>query len=40
MDFSYGGEFVIRGLDRKGAVNEFQEELDRGMEFGASIVET
>ena len=40
MDFEYGGEFVLRGLDKKGAVNDLQEELDRAMEFGASIVAT
>lgn len=40
MDFAYGGEFVLRGLDKKGAVNDLQEELDRAREFGASIIET
>lgn len=39
MDFSYGGEFVVRGADKKGDIQDFQEELERAMEFGASIVE-
>lgn len=40
MDYSYGGEFVVRGVDKKGDMKSFQEELDNAMEFGASIVET
>lgn len=39
MDFSYGGEFLVRGADQKGAVKEFEEELIRAQEFGVSIVE-
>lgn len=39
MDFSYGGEMVIRGADKRGAVSDFQEELGRAREFGAKIVE-
>jgi len=38
MDFSYGGELVVRGVDTKGAINRFQDELDRAKEFGVRIV--
>lgn len=38
MDFSYGGELVIRGVDKKGAINGFLDELDRAKEFGTVIV--
>lgn len=39
MDFSYGGEFVIRGVDKKGKIAEMQDELDRATEFGSIVVE-
>jgi multimeric flavodoxin WrbA len=38
MDFAYGGELVLRGVDRKGAINDFPDELDRAREFGTRIV--
>ena len=38
MDFSYGGEFVVRGVDKKGAIAGMKNELDRAMEFGTSVV--
>ncbi len=38
MDFTYGGEFVVRGVDRKGAISGNQQELERAFEFGARQV--
>ena len=38
MDYSYGGEFVVRGVDKKGAIKELPEELERARKFGAGIV--
>ncbi|MCL7489209.1 MAG: flavodoxin family protein [Desulfobulbaceae bacterium] len=40
MDFSYGGELVVRGADKKGAIRAFPEELARAARFGAAIVES
>lgn len=37
MDFSYGGELFVRGVDRKGAINKMPAELDRAKAFGAGI---
>ena len=38
MDFSYGGELVVRGVDKRGAIDVFQKELDQANEFGAAVV--
>jgi multimeric flavodoxin WrbA len=38
MDYSYGGELVVRGVDKRGVIAEIQEELDRAREFGTSTV--
>ena len=38
MDYSYGGELVVRGVDKRGVIAEIQEELDRAKEFGTSTV--
>ena len=38
MDYSYGGEFVVKGVDKRGAIAGIQKELDRAIEFGANDV--
>jgi len=38
MDFKYGGEFVVRGVDHKGAIMEKQEVLEQAREFGRKVV--
>jgi len=38
MDFSYGGDFLVRGVDRKGEMNARVDELAQAREFGRSIV--
>ncbi|MDW7771780.1 MAG: flavodoxin family protein [Desulfobulbaceae bacterium] len=38
MDFKYGGEFVVRGVDRKGAILEKPEMLAQAKEFGRKVV--
>jgi multimeric flavodoxin WrbA len=39
MDFSYGGQLVVRGVDKKGAMTGLKDELDRAKKFGVKIVE-
>lgn len=38
MDYKYGGEFIVRGADRKGIMSEFEDELERAKQFGEKIV--
>jgi len=38
MDFAYGGELLVRGVDQKGALDGRPEELRRAREFGRQIV--
>ena len=37
MDFKYGGGLLVRGVDRKGAVNDMPDELERARQFGRKI---
>ncbi len=37
MDIEYCGEFLVRGIDSKGAINSKQEDLIRAFEFGKDI---
>lgn len=37
MDFKYGGGLLVKGVDRKGAVKEFPDELERARQFGRKI---
>ena len=39
MNYEYGGDFFIRGVDKKGAINKFKDELEQARQFGRSIVE-
>jgi len=39
MDIEYGGEFVVRGVDKKEAVLEVPTELDNALQFGKDILE-
>lgn len=39
MDLEYGGEFVVRGVDKKEAVLEVPTELDNALQFGKDILE-
>jgi len=39
MEFSYGGELVVRGVDKRGAIAGIQEELEKATEFGAAVIE-
>lgn len=39
MDVEYGGEFVVRGVDKKEAVLEVPTEMDKAVQFGKDIVE-
>lgn len=39
MDYRYGGEFVVRGADRKGIITKFKDELERAKQFGRKVVE-
>lgn len=38
MDFSYAGELLVRGVDKKGAIEQFVEDLERAYRFGHDIV--
>jgi len=38
MDVEYGGEFLIKGVDRRKAVLEYPEEMQRAEEFGRDII--
>lgn len=37
MDFQFGGALLVRGVDRKGAVADLPEELERARQFGRKI---
>ncbi|HHO47547.1 MAG TPA: flavodoxin family protein [Desulfobacteraceae bacterium] len=37
MDFAYDGALLVKGVDRKGAMAEKPEELERAREFGRRI---
>ena len=39
MDYEYGGDFLIRGADKKGTTNKSKDELEQARQFGRSIVE-
>ncbi|HBI14200.1 MAG TPA: flavodoxin [Desulfobulbaceae bacterium] len=39
MDFKYGGALLVKGVDRKGAVNDMADELERARQFGRNIAE-
>ncbi len=39
MDLEYGGEFVVRGVDKKKAVLELPTEMDKAMQFGKDMLE-
>lgn len=38
MDFKYGGEFVVRGADKRGAILKMPEVLEQAKEFGRKVV--
>jgi len=38
MDFEYGGEFLVKGVDEKKAVLETPDEMDRAVQFGRDMV--
>ncbi|MDH3328863.1 MAG: flavodoxin family protein [Desulfobulbaceae bacterium] len=38
MDFKYGGEYVVRGADKKGAILEMPDVLEQAKEFGKKVV--
>jgi multimeric flavodoxin WrbA len=38
MDVEYGGELLVRGVDKKKAVLDHPEEMERAEEFGRKIV--
>ena len=38
MDYTYGGEFVVKGVDKRGAIREKQEILEKAREFGKKVV--
>ncbi|MFP3982355.1 MAG: flavodoxin family protein [Desulfurivibrionaceae bacterium] len=38
LDFFYGGSLLVRGVDSKGAINRYPEELERARECGVKIV--
>lgn len=37
MDFKYGGALLVKGVDRKGAIGDMPEELERARQFGRKI---
>jgi multimeric flavodoxin WrbA len=39
MDYRYGGDLLVRGVDRKGSMAEFEDELERAVRFGRKIAE-
>lgn len=39
MDFAYGGALLVKGVDRKGAIMDMPEELERARQFGRTIAE-
>ncbi|GBE12096.1 putative NAD(P)H-dependent FMN-containing oxidoreductase YwqN [bacterium BMS3Bbin14] len=38
MDFSYAGELLVRGVDKKGEIARFAEDLERAYRFGHDMV--
>ena len=38
MDVEYGGEFLIKGVDKRKAVLDHPEEMQRAEEFGRDII--
>jgi len=38
MDFKYGGEYVVRGADKKGVILEMPDVLEQAKEFGKKVV--
>jgi len=39
MDYEYGGEFLVRGVDERGAISKIKDKLEQARQFGLSIVE-
>jgi multimeric flavodoxin WrbA len=37
-DFVYGGELLVRGIDRRGEMKEDRESLDRAEQFGRQVL--
>jgi hypothetical protein len=37
MDIDYGGDFLVKGVDKKQAVLEFPDEMARAEQFGRNI---
>lgn len=40
MDCSYAGDLLVRGLDKRGAIANRPDELQRAIEFGHDLVES
>ena len=38
MDLTYGGELLVRGVDKRGEIKKFDKELERACQFGKDIV--
>lgn len=38
MDYKYGGEFVVRGADKRGAIEEMPDVLKQAKAFGKKVV--
>ena len=38
MDYEYDGEFLVRGVDERGAIQKFKDKLEQARQFGQSIV--
>lgn len=38
MDYKYGGEFVVRGVDKRGVIKDRPEVLQQAREFGKKVV--
>jgi len=38
MDYKYGGEYVVRGADKRGAIQEMKEVMEGAREFGKRMV--
>jgi multimeric flavodoxin WrbA len=39
VDMAYGGEFLVRGVDEKGALDNYPEELERARTFAREIAD-